>query len=107
MLLKKSLFFAAVRSDEQASALSKLGATVLQLELTNETDVAEIVARHDSREPPLSFEVRCNELTINHSQHCHPYLERYRSKDGTVSHHGTQQAGQGQREEDVLCSCRF
>ncbi|KAJ5128417.1 hypothetical protein N7448_002136 [Penicillium atrosanguineum] len=46
-LLKKDQIFAAVRSDTQVGALSKLGVTVLQLDLTNEEDVAENVARND------------------------------------------------------------
>ncbi|RDW59919.1 hypothetical protein BP6252_13006 [Coleophoma cylindrospora] len=46
-LIKKDQIHAAVRSDEQAEALSKLGIHVLQLDLTNEDAVVESVLRHN------------------------------------------------------------
>lgn len=38
----------AVRSEEQANALAKLGIPVLQLDLTNEKSLAEAILDHDS-----------------------------------------------------------
>ena len=47
-LIKREHISAAVRSEEQAKALSKLGINVLQLDLTDEKAVVESLLRHDS-----------------------------------------------------------
>jgi uncharacterized protein YbjT (DUF2867 family) len=47
-LIQKDQVIAAVRSKEQADALSKLGIRVLQLDLSEEKDVTESVLRHRS-----------------------------------------------------------
>ncbi|MCJ1385555.1 hypothetical protein MMC17_008678 [Xylographa soralifera] len=47
ILFKKADIIAAVRSKEQAEALSKLGSRVLQLDLTNEKAVVETLLRHN------------------------------------------------------------
>jgi uncharacterized protein YbjT (DUF2867 family) len=47
-LIQKYHVIAAVRSKEQADALSKLGIRVLQLDLSEEYDVTESVLRHNS-----------------------------------------------------------
>ena len=49
-LIKKEHISAAVRSEEQAKVLSKLGINVLQLDLTDENAVVEALLRHDSTE---------------------------------------------------------
>ncbi|KAI0131869.1 hypothetical protein BJ170DRAFT_691096 [Xylariales sp. AK1849] len=46
-LLRKEHISAAVRSDEQVEALSRLGITVLRLDLTDEDAVVESLLRHD------------------------------------------------------------
>ncbi|KAH6843095.1 hypothetical protein B0I37DRAFT_211899 [Chaetomium sp. MPI-CAGE-AT-0009] len=46
-LVKKENIIAAVRSEEQATALSTLGITVLRLDLTNESAVVESVLHHN------------------------------------------------------------
>ncbi|SPO06578.1 uncharacterized protein DNG_09268 [Cephalotrichum gorgonifer] len=46
-LVQKENIFAAVRSEEQATALSKLGITVLRLDLTNESAVLGSVLEHN------------------------------------------------------------
>lgn len=48
-LVKKENIIAAVRSEEQATALSKLEITVLQLDLTNENAVVESILRHNGK----------------------------------------------------------
>lgn len=46
--IKKEHITAAVRSEEHAKVLSKLGVSVLQLDLTDEKGVVESLLRHDS-----------------------------------------------------------
>ena len=46
--MKEAHIIAAVRSEEQAKSLSKLGINVLQLDLTDENAVLETVVGHDS-----------------------------------------------------------
>ncbi|KAL9044052.1 MAG: hypothetical protein Q9214_002786 [Letrouitia sp. 1 TL-2023] len=55
VLIKKEDIFAAVRSKEQAKALTNLGINVLQLDLTDETSVAENLLGHDSRKTSHPF----------------------------------------------------
>jgi hypothetical protein len=45
----KEKIIAAVWSEEQATALSKLGITVLRLDLTNESAVVESVLHHNGK----------------------------------------------------------
>ncbi|KAL9609303.1 MAG: hypothetical protein Q9167_005921 [Letrouitia subvulpina] len=47
--IEKEDIIAAVRSEEQAKTLTNLGINVLQLDLTDETSVAENLLRHDIR----------------------------------------------------------
>lgn len=47
-LIKKDRIVAAVRSEEQAKALSNLGITVVQLDLTDENAVIETVHQQNS-----------------------------------------------------------
>ena len=47
-LIKKENIFAAVKSEEQANALSKLDISVLRLDLTDEKAVIESVLHHNS-----------------------------------------------------------
>jgi uncharacterized protein YbjT (DUF2867 family) len=47
-LIKKEHISAAVRTEEQAKALNKLGINVLQLDLTDEKAVVESLLRHQS-----------------------------------------------------------
>jgi hypothetical protein len=61
-LIEKEHINAAVRSEEQAKALSKLGINVLQLDLTDEKAVVESLLRHDSTK--LST-IRWNWLTAS------------------------------------------
>jgi len=49
MFNEKEQIFAAVRSDEQAKALSKLGINVLQIDLTDQKSVVEILLRYNSK----------------------------------------------------------
>ncbi|MCJ1292562.1 hypothetical protein MMC34_004113 [Xylographa carneopallida] len=49
VLMKEAHIIAAVRSEEQAKSLSKLGINVLQLDLTDENAVLETVVGHDIR----------------------------------------------------------
>ena len=51
-LIGKANISAAVRSEEQAQALSRLGINVLQLDLTSEKDVVETLLRHKSTQHP-------------------------------------------------------
>lgn len=45
--MKKENIIAAVRSEEQVKSLSKLGITVLQLDLTDESAVVESLLKHN------------------------------------------------------------
>ena len=47
-LIKKQRIIATVRSEEQAKAVSKLGISVLQLDLTDEEAVVESFLHHES-----------------------------------------------------------
>ena len=47
-LIQKQHFFAAVRSEEQAKAISSLGVNVLQLDLADETAVTNTLLKYES-----------------------------------------------------------
>lgn len=57
-LLKNQNIIAAVRSEEQAKALSKLGVSVLQLDLNNEEAVVGRILQHNSTK--LYTFISCN-----------------------------------------------
>ena len=48
-IFEKTNIYAAVRADEQVQALSKLGVSVVKLDLDNEADVNKFILEHKSK----------------------------------------------------------
>ena len=74
-LIKSSSISAAVRSSEQAKALSGLGINVLQLDLSEEQAVIVTLLKHESMEPTLPDQAHAvTNLTIS-SRHRYSLLK--------------------------------
>ena len=86
--IEKAHVIAAVRSEEQAKALSQLGITVLQLDLADEKAVIESLMQHEGTKRSMTRSLRAADLADCFlSWYCCSHCELHRPRPGTSFDH--------------------